>query len=491
MHTIHITVASKVATYSARDGAIVCGNDDYQVQFVLDSEWDGLAAKARFRWNGKHQDVSIVDGLAAVPRISNAIEVQVGVYSDDGTLCTTTPARVPCEKSILCTETEPTEGNEAYYASEAQEAAQRAEEAADRAEAAGGTGGGTVIDPESVNQAQEAAQAAQAAQAAAEAARDAADTSAQEAAERVVEAYEHEVEAGRSATSAQAAQAAAETAQAAAEDAADRAEAAASSSGGSSSGSCNVLTAESESWLSSNGDPEKVYIVLNEDGEGGMLYAATVEEGSGEPVNMLDEVGIVTGRGLSNSGALTSNANACTTGFIPVAPGDTVTVKNWQAYSSSTMNLCLYDAEENYLMRFWIAQNNANGVSTANTWCTPIDEVEGLGYTGFQFTVDADSLGVTSETGLANLAKVAYFRFSFGAANGDNAFGDEAVYITPEAYVEPVPVTSWHPLNSIAEMVNAMALQIVTQADQITSLSELLAATAAKVAALEAAQSAS
>lgn len=143
MHIIHIQVASKVATYSARDGSIVCGNDDYQVQIALDSEWDGLAAKARFRWNGKHQDAPIVDGLAAVPRISNAIEVQVGVYSEDGSLQTTTAARVPCEKSILCPDTEPTEGNEAYYASEAQEAAERAEAAAERAEAAGGTGSGS------------------------------------------------------------------------------------------------------------------------------------------------------------------------------------------------------------------------------------------------------------------------------------------------------------------------------------------------------------
>lgn len=184
MHTLHITVAGKVATYSARDGSIICGNDDYQVQFALDSEWDGLAAKARFRWNGKHQDVPIVDGLAAVPRISNANEVKVGVYSEDGSLQTTTAARVPCDKSILCGDSAPTEGNEAHYASEAQEAADRAEAAADRAEAAGGnggTGGGVVIDPESVNQAQEAAQAARESSEAAADSAQAAGQSAEEA----------------------------------------------------------------------------------------------------------------------------------------------------------------------------------------------------------------------------------------------------------------------------------------------------------------------
>lgn len=144
---IHISVNNKVAARSARDGSIVCGNDGYQVQFALDSEWDDVPAKARFIWNGKHQDVPIVGGVAAVPRIYNATEAQVGVYSEDESLQTTTSARIPCKKSILCEGSAPTEGNEALYASEAQEAAQRAEEAARRAEAAGGTGGGGTGEP--------------------------------------------------------------------------------------------------------------------------------------------------------------------------------------------------------------------------------------------------------------------------------------------------------------------------------------------------------
>jgi hypothetical protein len=154
---IHISVRDKVALYSARDGAIICGNDGYQVQFALDPEWDDVPAKARFIWNGQYEDAPIVDGIAKVPRIIRAHEVRVGVYSEDESLQTTTAARVPCGRSILCDTAEPTEGNEAFYASEAQEAADRAEAAADRAEAAGGGSGGVVIDPESVNQAQEAA----------------------------------------------------------------------------------------------------------------------------------------------------------------------------------------------------------------------------------------------------------------------------------------------------------------------------------------------
>lgn len=142
MKILHITVRDKIATYSQRDGAIICGNDDYQVQFALDSEWEGVPAKARFVWNGKHEDKPIVDGIAAVPRIVRAREVKVGVYSEDESLQTTTAALIPCDPSILCDTTAPTEGNEAHYASEAQEAAERAEAAAERAEAAGGGGGG-------------------------------------------------------------------------------------------------------------------------------------------------------------------------------------------------------------------------------------------------------------------------------------------------------------------------------------------------------------
>ncbi len=212
MNTVHISVTNKVALYSARDGAIVCGNDDYQIQFALDSEWDGLPAKARFVWGGKYEDAPIVDGIAQVPVIVRAHEVKVGVYSEDGSLQTTTAARVPCDRSILCDTAEPTEGNEAHYASEAQKAADRAEAAADRAEAAGGsgggsTGGGVVIDPESVNQAQEAAQRAEAAQ-------EAAIDSAQAAGQSAEEAETSKNQATAAKTAAEAAQRAAEAAKA-------------------------------------------------------------------------------------------------------------------------------------------------------------------------------------------------------------------------------------------------------------------------------------
>ena len=103
MKNLKISVANKVATYYQRDGFIVCGNKDYKITFAFDSEWNAHPVKtARFKWNDVYADVVLVDGVADVPKISNATEVEVGVYAGD--LCTTTPATIPCVKSILCGE---------------------------------------------------------------------------------------------------------------------------------------------------------------------------------------------------------------------------------------------------------------------------------------------------------------------------------------------------------------------------------------------------
>lgn len=110
MINLNITVTGKVAEFSKRDGFIVCGNNDYQITFAFDSEWDAHSTKtARFKWNGSHKDVPVTDNIAHVPRIENATQVEVGVYSYEQ--CTTTPAIIPCERSILC-------GNTSEYISE-------------------------------------------------------------------------------------------------------------------------------------------------------------------------------------------------------------------------------------------------------------------------------------------------------------------------------------------------------------------------------------
>lgn len=104
MPDISITVADKIA-HAAGSPVIVCGNSDYVINFTLDSEWDSYDIKtARFEYAAdgelKYQDV-VFSGLSvSAPIITRAAFVEIGLYAGD--LHTTTPARVPCRRSILC-----------------------------------------------------------------------------------------------------------------------------------------------------------------------------------------------------------------------------------------------------------------------------------------------------------------------------------------------------------------------------------------------------
>lgn len=104
MPDISITVADKIA-HAAGSPVIVCGNSDYVLNFTLDSEWDSYDTKtARFEYAAdgelKYQDV-VFSGLSvSAPIITGASFVEIGLYAGD--LHTTTPARVPCMRSILC-----------------------------------------------------------------------------------------------------------------------------------------------------------------------------------------------------------------------------------------------------------------------------------------------------------------------------------------------------------------------------------------------------
>ena len=99
-----IDVVEKVARVIGSP-VIICGNSDYTIRFTFDEEWlDQPAKTARFKWvrNGvvETADVVFTGSTVAVPVLSNITAVQVGVYA--GELQTTTPARVPCIRSILC-----------------------------------------------------------------------------------------------------------------------------------------------------------------------------------------------------------------------------------------------------------------------------------------------------------------------------------------------------------------------------------------------------
>lgn len=97
---IHVSIKNKIAELSA-PALIVCGNSDYVVEFNFDEEWAEHTLKtARFSaWNG-YTDVVFEGTQCPVPVLSRASFVKVGVFAGD--LHTTTPAYIPCKKSIRC-----------------------------------------------------------------------------------------------------------------------------------------------------------------------------------------------------------------------------------------------------------------------------------------------------------------------------------------------------------------------------------------------------
>lgn len=101
---INITIEKKHCTVLGTP-VIVCGNTGYTITFTFDAEWDTAGDKtARFSYvrDGKrlYQDAPVIGNTVEVPAVYRTMEVQVGVYAGD--LVTSTPARIPCKKSIIC-----------------------------------------------------------------------------------------------------------------------------------------------------------------------------------------------------------------------------------------------------------------------------------------------------------------------------------------------------------------------------------------------------
>lgn len=114
MNVIQIEIKNKIAELSA-PALIVCGNSDYVVEFNFDEEWDEHPIRtARFStWKG-FTDVVFEGSQCPVPVLSNASYVKIGVFAGD--LRTTTPAYIPCKKSILCEGGAPIEPTPDVYA---------------------------------------------------------------------------------------------------------------------------------------------------------------------------------------------------------------------------------------------------------------------------------------------------------------------------------------------------------------------------------------
>ena len=101
MSIINITVENKIATNMNEDTIVVCGNSDYTVKFIFDSEWDEYATKtAHFIYNGITVNVPFVGDTVRIPTLSNTTRVFVGVSAGD--IRSTTDATIKCRKSILC-----------------------------------------------------------------------------------------------------------------------------------------------------------------------------------------------------------------------------------------------------------------------------------------------------------------------------------------------------------------------------------------------------
>ena len=93
---------------------IVCGNSDYTVKFTFDGEWSAhtnRTARFVFEQGGelRYSDVSFTGNTVTVPVLVNVREVCVGVFAGD--LCTTSPACIPCERSIQCLTDIPADGS--------------------------------------------------------------------------------------------------------------------------------------------------------------------------------------------------------------------------------------------------------------------------------------------------------------------------------------------------------------------------------------------
>ena len=96
---ITIEIKDKIAT-CLTELPVVCGNADYEVDFVFDEEWNAHHIKtALFVVDGRVASQVFDGNICPMPVIQNTLLVWVGVFAgtvNDGTLATSTPALVKC-----------------------------------------------------------------------------------------------------------------------------------------------------------------------------------------------------------------------------------------------------------------------------------------------------------------------------------------------------------------------------------------------------------
>ena len=100
MPTIKVQVDGKIAKNLTPEEKIVCGNEDYQVEFEFDEKWSSVKFKTGlFVFNGNLVPVIFEENVCPMPIIENTTLLAIGVMSNDGLLKTTTPAYADCLKS--------------------------------------------------------------------------------------------------------------------------------------------------------------------------------------------------------------------------------------------------------------------------------------------------------------------------------------------------------------------------------------------------------
>lgn len=100
--TIDIIIKDKIAKLANLNAFIVCGNDNYEINFIFDEEWAEYEEKTvYFIANGVTLPPVVIQGNKCdVPALSNTTMLSVGVSAGD--IRTTTDAVVSCRKSIRC-----------------------------------------------------------------------------------------------------------------------------------------------------------------------------------------------------------------------------------------------------------------------------------------------------------------------------------------------------------------------------------------------------
>ena len=98
-HIVNIKVKNRVAVWDDTSSEIICDNRDYTVTVDFDDEWSEIETKtARVYESGQYTDIVFTGNSFTAPPVHDTLIALIGIFSGD---ITTTPAIVPCKKSIL------------------------------------------------------------------------------------------------------------------------------------------------------------------------------------------------------------------------------------------------------------------------------------------------------------------------------------------------------------------------------------------------------